>query len=209
MNQRPGAIEVFRITQDVHNLWGHATAFGARQQRIRSPRFWIGFGTIGKREHIDGIEDIEKLLCIPGGLGKSMIERAPACAAYFIDDAIECLLTILENSNGCASRRIFNIGNPGNCISIRDLAQRTIRIAQEFPVLRDNARATEIVDVSAGEYYGKYYQDIQVRVPNIEAAKRDLGWAPTTDMDTAIRRTIEFYVKQEGFGTRAAAMAAI
>src|SRR5215472_2059927 len=127
----------------------------------------------------------------------------------FIDDAIECLLTILENNDGCASRRIFNIGNPGNCISIRDLAQRTIRIAQEFPVLRDNARATEIVDVSAGEYYGKYYQDIQVRVPNIEAARRDLGWTPSTDMDTAIRRTIEFYVKQEGFGTRAAAMAAI
>ena len=48
-----------------------------------------------------------------------------------------------------------------------------------------------------------------MRVPNIEAAQRDLGWVPTTDMDTAIRRTIEFYVNQEGFGTRAAAMAAI
>jgi len=48
-----------------------------------------------------------------------------------------------------------------------------------------------------------------VRVPNIEAARRALGWSPTTDMDTAIRRTIEFYVKQEGFGTLAAAMAAI
>ena len=126
----------------------------------------------------------------------------------YIDDAIEALLTILENKDGCASRRIFNIGNPANCISIRELAQRTIRIAQEFPVLRDAAKATQIVDISAGEYYGKYYQDIQVRVPNVEAAKRDLGWQPTTDMDTAIRRTIDFYVKQEGFGTRAAAMAA-
>ena len=126
----------------------------------------------------------------------------------YIDDAIECLLTILENNGGRASRRIFNIGNPANCISIRDLAERTIRIAQEFPVLRDAARATEIVDISAGEYYGKYYQDIQVRVPNIEAAKRDLGWRPSTDMDTAIRRTIDFYVKQEGFGTRAAAILA-
>ncbi|MGO9803336.1 MAG: bifunctional UDP-4-keto-pentose/UDP-xylose synthase [Steroidobacteraceae bacterium] len=126
----------------------------------------------------------------------------------YIDDAIECLLVILENQNRRASQRIFNIGNPDNCISIRDLAQRTIRIAQEFPVLRDSARATEIVDVSAGEYYGKYYQDIQVRVPNIEAAKRDLGWQPTTDMDTAMRRTIDYYVKQEGFGSRAAALAA-
>ena len=30
----------------------------------------------------------------------------------YIDDAIEALLTILENKDGCASRRIFNIGNP-------------------------------------------------------------------------------------------------
>jgi nucleoside-diphosphate-sugar epimerase len=125
----------------------------------------------------------------------------------YIDDAIECLLIILENENRRASQRIFNIGNPQNCVSIRDLAQRTIRIAQEFPILRDNARATEIVDVSAGEYYGKYYQDIQVRVPNVTAAKRDLGWQPTTDMDTAIRRTIDYYTKQEGFSARAAALA--
>ena len=127
----------------------------------------------------------------------------------YIDDGIECLLTIIENKNGRASRRIFNIGNPGNCVSIRDLAQRTITIAQEFPMLRENARDIEIIDISMGEYYGKYYQDIQMRVPNIEAARRDLGWHPTTDMDTAIRRTIEYYVNQEGFGARAAAVAGI
>jgi len=125
----------------------------------------------------------------------------------FIDDAIECLLTILENKDARASRRIFNIGNPNNCVSIRELAQRTIAIAQEFPVLREAAKATEIVEVSAGDYYGKYYQDIQVRVPAIEAARRDLGWTPTTDLDTAIRRTIEYYVKQENFSARAAAVA--
>ncbi|TLY77258.1 MAG: bifunctional UDP-4-keto-pentose/UDP-xylose synthase [Gammaproteobacteria bacterium] len=125
----------------------------------------------------------------------------------FIDDAVECLLTILANPDGCASRRIFNIGNPHNCVSMRDLAQRTIAIAQEFPVLRENAKATEIVDVSAGEYYGKYYQDIQVRVPAVEAARRDLGWAPKTDLDTAIRKTIDYYVKQENFSAKAAAAA--
>ncbi len=36
-------------------------------------------------------------------------------------------------------------------------------------------------------------------VPAIEAAKRDLGWRPRTDMDTAIRRTIDFYVKLGSF----------
>jgi len=123
----------------------------------------------------------------------------------FIDDAVEALLTIIGNENGRASKRIFNIGNPGNCVSVRDLANRMITIAQEFPRLRDNAKATQIIDVTAGEYYGKYYQDIQVRVPAIEAAKRDLGWAPTTDLDSCIRKTIEYYVNLEGFGTRAAA----
>ena len=112
----------------------------------------------------------------------------------FIDDAIEALLTIIENQDARATRRIFNIGNPGNCISIAELAKRMIAICQEFPSLRENAKATQIIDVSAGDYYGKYYQDIQVRVPAVEAAKRDLGWTPTTDMDTAIRRTIAFYV---------------
>jgi nucleoside-diphosphate-sugar epimerase len=127
----------------------------------------------------------------------------------FIDDAVEALLTIIENQNGRATRRIFNIGNPANCVSVRDLAERMIKIAQEFPRLRENAKATEIVGVSAGEYYGKYYQDIPVRVPAIQAAKRDLGWAPTTDLDQAIRKTIEYYVNQEGFGTRAAAASSL
>ena len=125
----------------------------------------------------------------------------------YIDDAIECLLTILENRDSCATRRIFNIGNPANCVSIRELAERTIAIAQEFPVLRESARKTEIVEVSASEYYGKYYQDIQVRVPAIEAALRDLGWRPSTDLETAIRRTIDYYVRQENFSARAASLA--
>ncbi len=121
----------------------------------------------------------------------------------YIDDAIECLLTIIENEDGRASRGIFNIGNPDNCVSIRELAERTIAIAQEFPELREVARATEIIEVSAGEYYGKYYQDIQVRVPAIEAARRVLGWSPSTDLDTAIRRTIDYYVKLGSFSGRA------
>ena len=121
----------------------------------------------------------------------------------YIDDAIDCLLTIIENKDGRASRGIFNIGNPGNCVSIRELAERTIAIAQEFPELREVARATEIIEVSAGEYYGKYYQDIQVRVPAIEAARRVLGWSPSTDLDTAVRRTIDYYVKLGSFSGRA------
>jgi len=41
----------------------------------------------------------------------------------------------------------------------------------------------------------------------VEAARRDLGWAPKTDLDTAIRKTIDYYVKQENFSAKAAAAA--
>jgi nucleoside-diphosphate-sugar epimerase len=112
----------------------------------------------------------------------------------FIDDGIDCLLRILENKDRRASQRIFNIGNPANCVSIRELAESMIRIAQEFPTLRERALATRIEDVSAGDFYGKFYQDIQLRVPAIEAAQAELGWTPTTDLDTSIRSTISFYI---------------
>ncbi len=118
----------------------------------------------------------------------------------FIDDAIDCLLLMMDNPGGKATQRIFNIGNPDNCVSIEDLARRVVRIAGEFPVLAERARATTIEMVTANDYYGKYYQDIQLRVPRIDAVRDALGWRPTTDLDTAIRRTIEYYVNKGPVG---------
>jgi nucleoside-diphosphate-sugar epimerase len=115
----------------------------------------------------------------------------------FIDDAMECLLAIIENPNGVATRRIFNIGNPRNCASIRELAQLMIEVASEFPQLRERAQSVRIEAVGSDSYYGKYYQDIQLRVPAIEAARKDLGWSPRTDLRDAIRRTIAYYVGLE------------
>lgn len=115
----------------------------------------------------------------------------------FIDDAIDCLLQIIENRGGCASRRIFNIGNPHNCVSIEELANLMVDVAKEFPELAERAKATEITTVTAGDYYGKYYQDIQIRVPAIRAAAEHLGWAPRTVLREAVRKTIAYYVALE------------
>lgn len=112
----------------------------------------------------------------------------------YIDDAVDCILRIIENRDGCATRQIFNIGHPGNCVSVAELARRIVRIASEFPPLAERARAVAIVPVSSKQYYGEGYQDIEVRVPAVEAARDLLGWHPTTDLDTAIRHTINFYV---------------
>jgi nucleoside-diphosphate-sugar epimerase len=116
----------------------------------------------------------------------------------FIDDAMECLLRIIENPQGVATRRIFNIGNPANCASIRELAQLMIEVAREFPQLRERAQDVQIETVASASYYGKYYQDIQLRVPAIEAAREHLGWLPRTDLRESIRKTIAYYVGLEG-----------
>ena len=121
-------------------------------------------------------------------------------AFTYIDDGIDCILRIIENRDGCASRRIFNIGHPGNCVSVADLARLIVTVAAEFPELEDRAHRTSIVPVSADQYYGQGYQDIQVRVPAIEAAREYLGWKPTTDLRSAIRQTIAYYVSN-GTGT--------
>jgi nucleoside-diphosphate-sugar epimerase len=123
----------------------------------------------------------------------------------FIDDAIDCLLRIIENPNGAASRKIFNIGNPNNCISIRELAEMMVETATTMPQLRERAQAATITTVTSGNYYGKYYQDIQIRVPAIDAVREQLGWSPTTDMRTAVRKTIDYYVQQEAMQRQQAA----
>jgi len=113
----------------------------------------------------------------------------------YIDDGIDCLMRILDNHDQCAGRRIINIGNPANCVTVADLASRIVRIACEFPALRANASATRIEQVSADTYYGRGYQDIRDRLPSIAVAREALGWTPSVDLDTAIRMTIEHYLR--------------
>jgi nucleoside-diphosphate-sugar epimerase len=112
----------------------------------------------------------------------------------YISDGIDCLMKILENPSGRADRGIFNIGNPANDLSVRDLAERLVAAVATYPAFAAKARATQLVDVSAQEYYGDGYQDIMTRVPSIERARRILAWEPTVGIDEAIQRTVEFYL---------------
>ena len=115
----------------------------------------------------------------------------------FIDDGVDCLMRIIENKNGAATRRIFNIGNPANNVSVEKLARIVLKIFKEYPEYRENVKQVKIEKVSSGVYFGKHYQDIQTRVPSIKAVKEALGWEPKTDLETAIRRTIDYYLAQK------------
>jgi nucleoside-diphosphate-sugar epimerase len=51
----------------------------------------------------------------------------------YVEDGIECLMRIIENKDGCASGGIFNIGNPENDLSVKELAEKLIALVMESP----------------------------------------------------------------------------
>jgi nucleoside-diphosphate-sugar epimerase len=112
----------------------------------------------------------------------------------WVDDGIDALLRILVNEGGCADQRIFNIGNPANDRSIRELAETMIRTLGEFPGFEERARAAQVVEQSSAAYYGDEYQDVQRRVPSIRRAQQHLGWEPRVGFEESVRRTIAHYV---------------
>lgn len=115
----------------------------------------------------------------------------------YIEDGIDALMKIIENRDGCADGRIFNIGNPANDLSVKELAHKLRDMVATFPLYQNKAERCQIIETSAADFYGKGYQDMLTRVPSIERARQHLGWEPTTSIDDALRKTLEFYLVDE------------
>lgn len=112
----------------------------------------------------------------------------------YIDDAIDALVRIIENRDGCADHRIFNVGNPRNDISIRELGELLIELIHGYPGFEDVRRTVQLEDVASKDYYGTGYQDIATRTPSIRNAEQHLGWRPDTDLRSAVIRTLDYYL---------------
>lgn len=112
----------------------------------------------------------------------------------FIDDGIECLLKIIANKNNCAAGRIFNIGNPNNDVSIKELAETLLAMAKTYPNYAEQAEKIKIVSVASDNYYGSNYQDVTTRVPAIKNAQEYLNWQPMTDWKTALKKILDYYL---------------
>ncbi|MRR56213.1 MAG: bifunctional UDP-4-keto-pentose/UDP-xylose synthase [Deltaproteobacteria bacterium] len=116
----------------------------------------------------------------------------------YLEDGIDCLMKIIENKDGCADSGIFNIGNPANDLSVKELAYKLRDMVKEYPQYSDRAEKCQIVGVTSEDFYGNGYQDIVTRVPAIKRAKEILGWQPVTGIDEALKNTLDFYLIAEG-----------
>lgn len=112
----------------------------------------------------------------------------------FIDDAIEALVKIIENKNSCAEGRIINIGNPNNNASVREIAEKVLALSKNYPKYKNQVEKIKIINTRSDNYYGSGYQDVKDRIPSIKRAQEVLDWQPKTDLETILKKTMDFYL---------------
>lgn len=113
-----------------------------------------------------------------------------------ISDGISALMKIIVNEGGRASGNIYNIGNPTNDVSMRELAELMVEIALKYPEYEEAAGQVKLVEVSAEAYYGKGYQDIQRRVPWIDNTREELDWTPKVKLYDSLTHIFDYYRKE-------------
>ncbi len=111
----------------------------------------------------------------------------------YVSDGIDALLSIIRNVDGKATGSIYNIGNPDNDLSIRELAELMLKIAREHPEYRQSAARVELLETRSEEYYGSGYQDVRTRVPWIDNTRQELGWQPKVSIEEALRKIFDAY----------------
>ncbi|MEO6147314.1 MAG: bifunctional UDP-4-keto-pentose/UDP-xylose synthase [Sulfuriferula sp.] len=117
-------------------------------------------------------------------------------AFTYVADGISALMKIIDNKDGVASGQIYNIGNPVNNYSVKELATMMLELAKSYPEYRDNAAKVNMVETTSTAYYGKGYQDVQNRVPKIENTMKDLDWKPEYNMEQALKHVFDAYKDQ-------------
>jgi len=92
-----------------------------------------------------------------------------------IDDFCDAVLATLDTEE--AIGKAFNIGNPVNVISVKDLAEKVIWLCQS---------GSKVV------FKPLPFTDIDVRIPDITLARSVLGFEPGIGLNDGLRRTIEW-----------------
>jgi nucleoside-diphosphate-sugar epimerase len=117
------------------------------------------------------------------------------CFTY-ITDGIDALMKIIENKDGVADGKIFNIGTPDNDLSVKELAEKLITFAKTHPEVAATVAKAKVEEISSAQYYGAGYQDMNRRKPFIGNTIEELGWKPSVNSDEMLRRTVAFYVHE-------------
>lgn len=94
----------------------------------------------------------------------------------YIDDMVDGIMLCLEKKE--AVGHTFNIGNPRSTVTIYNLALEIRRLSHS---------KSKII------FKKKEMQDVELRVPDIEKARKILGYKPQVDLEEGLVKTIDWY----------------
>lgn len=176
-------------------IWGYGMEEGLNFTLFR-PFNWIGAGLDSIHTPKEGSSRVVTQFFghIVRGENISLVDGGHQKRAFtYIDDGIDALMKIIDNRGDIASGKIYNIGNPVNNYSIRDLAGMMLQLAAEYPEYAESAKKVQITETTSTAYYGKGYQDVQNRVPKITNTCDELDWKPGTSMADTLRNIFDAY----------------
>lgn len=179
-------------------IWAYGMQ-GALDFTLFRPFNWIGAGLDSIHTPKEGSSRVitQFLGHIVRGEDIKLVDGGNQKRAFtYVADGISALMKIIENKDGVASGQIYNIGNPVNNFSVKDLATMMLELAKSYPEYRDNAARVKMVETTSAAYYGKGYQDVQNRVPKIENTMKDLDWKPEYSMEQALQHVFDAYKDQ-------------
>ena len=116
------------------------------------------------------------------------------CMLY-LDDGIDGLLKILLAPEDAVNHKIFNLGNPNNEVSMRELAELVIELYQRSPRGQRQPFTAGCEELKGSEYYGPGYQDMTSRRPSIRRAREILGWEPRHTLRETLEHTMAWFLE--------------
>uniref|UniRef100_A0A0D6R5U1 NAD-dependent epimerase/dehydratase domain-containing protein n=1 Tax=Araucaria cunninghamii TaxID=56994 RepID=A0A0D6R5U1_ARACU len=165
---------------------------------IVRPFNWIG----PRMDFIPGIdgpsEGVPRVLaCFSNGLLRGeplkLVDGGQSQRTFvYIKDAIDAVLRMIENPSR-ANGHIFNVGNPNNEVTVRQLAELMIEIYSKVSGQPPLEEAT--IDVSSKEFYGEGYDDSDKRIPDMTIIKQQLEWEPKTSLWDLLDFTLTYQHK--------------
>jgi len=130
----------------------------------------------------------EPILLVDGG-------RQRRCFLW-VEDGVDGLMKILADGGERSNGGIFNLGNPDNECSVRELGEKLAAIYVERRKGRPDFVEPRIETIDSDRYYGAGYQDMLLRKPSIERARTVLGWQPQASLDDCLRGTFDAFAEE-------------
>ncbi|MEO8040846.1 MAG: bifunctional UDP-4-keto-pentose/UDP-xylose synthase, partial [Betaproteobacteria bacterium] len=132
-------------------------AYGAQQGldfTLFRPFNWIGAGLDSIHTPKEGSSRVitQFLGHIVRGEDIKLVDGGHQKRAFtYVEDGINALMKMIENRNGVASGKIYNVGNPRNNFSVRELARMMLELALSYPEYRDSASKVSMVETTASD----------------------------------------------------------